>query len=318
MKTKSWFLTIASIMVLVTSLWLIAEESSRAPSASGQTPPPMEDKATEGAGPLSAPAQGSIPVAFLISEGAVMIDFAGPWDVFQDVHIPDRVNTTPFHLYTVAQTTKPIHASGGMKIIPDYTIANAPTPKILVIPAQGDLSDATKSWVRKVAKTADLSMSVCTGSFALASTGLLSGKPATTHHSAYVTFANQFPDIQVKRGARFVEAGNLATSGGLSSGIDLALRVVERYFGHEVARQTAFDMEYQGEGWMNAGSNSIYAQPYAKTDDHPVCPVCGMAVDPATAPKSVYKGVTYYFGSEEHKREFDADPDRFLKPHGDR
>ncbi len=68
---------------------------------------------------------------------------------------------------------------------------------------------------------------------------------------------------------------------------------------------------------MNADSNSIYAQPYAKTDAHPVCPVCGMAVDPATAPKSVYKGNTYYFGSDEHKREFDADPDRFLNPHKD-
>lgn len=317
MKTKRWLQMVAVFTIGALSVWLIATHSSTTGFASGQTPSATKDKAPEAGGPLSAPAQGSIPVAFLISEGAVMIDFAGPWEVFQDVHVPDRVNTMPFQLYTVAETTKPIRASGGMKIIPDYSIANAPPPKILVIPAQSDLSQATKDWVRKVAKTADLSMSVCTGSFALASTGLLSGKPATTHHSAYVTFANEFPDIQVKRGARFVEAGNLATSGGLSSGIDLALRVVERYFGHEVARQTAFDMEYQGEGWMNADSNSIYAQPYTKTDAHPVCPVCGMAVDPATAPKSVYKGNTYYFGSDEHKREFDADPDRFLNPHKD-
>jgi hypothetical protein len=56
--------------------------------------------------------------------------------------------------------------------------------------------------------------------------------------------AKRFLDIQVKRGVRFVEAGNLASSGGLSSGIDLALRVVERYYGREAARQTAFGMEY--------------------------------------------------------------------------
>jgi transcriptional regulator GlxA family with amidase domain len=56
-----------------------------------------------------------------------------------------------------------------------------------------------------------------TGGFALASTGLLSGKAATTHHSSYATLATQFPDIQVKRGARFVEVGNLASAGGLSS-----------------------------------------------------------------------------------------------------
>jgi len=55
--------------------------------------------------------------------------------------------------------------------------------------------------------------------------------------SAFGSFAREFPDIQLKRGARFVEDGNLATAGGLSSGIDLALRVVERYFGREVAQK---------------------------------------------------------------------------------
>ena len=273
-----------------------------------------ENKAGTVSSPLTPPAQGTIPVAFLISDGAVMIDFAGPWEVFQDVHIPTRENHMPFRLYTVAETTKPIRASGGMKIVPDYTIANAPPPKIVVIPAQSELSSATKEWVRGMAKSADVTMSVCTGAFALASTGLLSGKPATTHHSAYATLARQFPDIQVRRGARFVEAGNVASAGGLSSGIDLALRVVERYFGEEAARQTAFDMEYQGEGWMNADSNSVYAQAFAQSNQHPVCPVCGMAVDPARAPKSVYKGKTYYFMSEQHKQQFDEAPEKFLEP----
>ena len=98
-------------------------------------------------------------------------------------------------------------------------------------------------------------MSVCTGAFLLAKTGLLNGKSATTYHGAFGRFAMQFPDVQLKRGARFVENGNLATAGGLSSGIDLALRVVERYYGREVARKTAYNMEYQGEGWMNPDSN---------------------------------------------------------------
>jgi YHS domain-containing protein len=88
--------------------------------------------------------------------------------------------------------------------------------------------------------------------------------------------------------------------------------VVERYFGSEVARQTAFDMEYQSEGWRNADSNSVYAQAYAQSDEHPVCPVCGMAVDPATAPKSVYKGKTYYFMNDQHKQQFEANPETFL------
>ncbi len=264
------------------------------------------------ANPLQPPAKGSIPVAFLLSNGAVMIDFSGPWEVFQDVNVPGR-GSAPFSLYTVAATAKPIHASGGMKIVPDYTLANAPAPRILVIPAQSDPDPATREWIRKVAKSADVVMSVCTGAFVLADTGLLSGKPATTHHSAYVRLASQFPDIQVKRGARFTEAGNLATSGGLSSGIDLALHVVERYFGREVARQTAYDMEYQGEGWMNPNSNAVYAQAFIESDEHPTCAVCRMAVDRTTAPKSVYQGKTYYFCSGAHKQQFDAAPGQFVE-----
>ena len=91
------------------------------------------------------------------------------------------------------------------------------------------------------------------------------GKSATTYHGAFGRFATQFPDIQLKRGARFVENGNLATAGGLSSGIDLALRVVERYYGREVAQKTAYNMEYQGEGWMNPDSNQTYATSLVST-----------------------------------------------------
>jgi transcriptional regulator GlxA family with amidase domain len=259
---------------------------------------------------IKPPANGSIPVAFLVSEGAVMIDFTGPWEVFQDVMIPGGADH-PFHLYTVAETTNPIHASGGMKIVPDYTLENAPAPKVIVIPAQSPPSEAMLEWIRKSTKNTDVTMSVCTGAFVLAKTGLLSGKAATTFHGAFRPFAAQFPDINLKRGARFVEDGNLATAGGLSSGIDLALRVVERYFGREVAQKTAYEMEYQGQGWMNPDSNQVYAAEAVSTNEHPLCPVCQMEVNPATAPKSVYKGKTYYFCSHDDKKQFDATPDKF-------
>src|SRR6266446_3420455 len=220
---------------------------------------------------LKPPDKDQIPVAFLISDGAVVIDFCGPWEVFQDVIIPSRQDM-PFRLYTVAETKKPIRTSGGMQIIPDYTIQNAPAPKVTVIPAQSQPSEAVLEWIRKSSKTTDVTMSVCTGAFVLAKTGLLSGKSATTYHGAFGRFAIEFPDIQLKRGARFVENGNLATAGGLSSGIDLALRVVERYYGREVARKTAYNMEYQGEGWMNPDSNQVYARTPVSTAEHPLCP----------------------------------------------
>jgi transcriptional regulator GlxA family with amidase domain len=261
--------------------------------------------------PLTPPAQGSIPVAFLLSEGAVVIDFCGPWEVFQDVAIPGS-NDAAFRMYTVAETTKPIHASGGMTIVPDYSLAAAPAPKVIVIPAQSGQSEAMMEWLRASSKHTDVTMSVCTGAFTLAQSGLLSGKSATTHHASYRTFAMQFPDIHLKRGARFVEDGNLASAGGLSSGMDLALRVVERYFGREVAVQTAYQMEYQGQGWMNAASNSVYAQVRVSSAANALCPVCDMEVVRATALKSAYKGKTYYFCSQDHLTRFTAAPDRYV------
>jgi putative intracellular protease/amidase/YHS domain-containing protein len=261
--------------------------------------------------PLPVPAAGSIPVAFLLSEGAVVIDFCGPWEVFESVHVIGR-HEAPFHLYTVAETSAPITASGGMKIVPNFTLQDAPAPKVVVIPAQDGVGDAALEWIRKVTHHTDVTMSVCTGAYVLARTGLLSGKSATTHHGAYSEFAMQFPDIHMVRGARFVEAGNLATSGGLSSGIDLSLRVVERYFGRDVATQTAYHMEYQGEGWLDPSSNRAYLTRRASSTAHPACPVCNMEVDPATAPRSVYRDKTYYFCMPEHKALFDKAPEQFL------
>src|SRR5713101_4744350 len=259
---------------------------------------------------LKPPAKGDIPVAFVISEGAVIIDFCGPWEVFLDVMVSGGDH--PFRLYTVSDKTDPITAGGGMKIIPDYTFANAPVPKVIVIPAQSEPSKAMLDWIRESTKNTDVTMSVCTGAFVLAKTGLLSGKSATTFHAAFNSFAVQFPDIQLKRGARFVENGNLATAGGLSSGIDLALRVVERYYGREVAQKTAYNMEYQGQGWMNPDSNQTYAVAAVSTAEHPLCPVCGMDVDPKIAPKSVFKGTTYYFCSDDDKKTFDTAPEKFV------
>jgi len=259
--------------------------------------------------PLTPPTNSPIPVAFLLSEGAVVIDFCGPWEVFERVSKPRNTHDA-FRLYTVAETNSPIRASGGLQIVPDYTIANAPAPKVIVIPAQSPASETTKAWIREASRNTDVTMSVCTGAFVLASTGLLAGKPATTHHGAYADLAAQYPDIQVQRGARFVEAGNLATAGGLTSGMDLALRVVERYFGGEVARQTAYMLEYQGEGWLNPASNSEFAKPVKQSANHPLCPVCGM--DPDRSLASTYKGKTYYFCMQEHKKLFDASPEAFL------
>jgi putative intracellular protease/amidase/YHS domain-containing protein len=303
----------SAALTVAAAVPLSASRGTLASTAGGATPV-AAGASTElaQAGPLRPPAQGAIPVAFLISRGAVVIDFCGPWEVFENVSVGGRA-AAPFRLYTVAESLRPVAASGGLQVVPNFTFATAPAPKVIVIPAQDGAGEAALSWVRATSETTDLTMSVCTGAFVLAKTGLLDGKAATTHHNAYSEFAIQFPDVRLRRGARFVEVGNLATSGGLTSGIDLSLRVVERYFGRAVALQTADYMEYQGKGWTDPGSNESYRARRVSTPAHPLCPVCDMDVDIAAAPKSVYRGQTYYFCMPEHKVLFDATPDRFLE-----
>ena len=264
------------------------------------------------ANPLTPPAKGGIPVAFPISRGAQVIDFCGPWEVLQDVQIPGREEAV-FQLYTVAATLKPIVATGGLTIVPDYTFETAPAPKVIVIPAQDGATEPMLDWIRQSTKTTDVTMSVCTGAFVLARTGLLAGKSATTFHQAFDNFAMQYPNIYLKRGVRFVEDGNLATSGGLTAGMDLAFRVVERYFGREVTEELAFQIEYQGKGWMDAASNEAYAnyENQKKPTTGPLCPVCSMQGDLSIS--SSYKGKTYYFCMQDHKLAFDESPAEFAK-----
>ncbi|HEX6719082.1 MAG TPA: DJ-1/PfpI family protein [Pyrinomonadaceae bacterium] len=207
----------------------------------------------DSANKLTPPPKGKIPVAFAISEGVTVIDFAGPWEVFQDVHVSargkDMDEQMPFELFTVSEKIEPLTGSGGLKLVPDYTFDSAPQPRVIVVPAQRG-SQALHEWLRKMSPATDVTMSVCTGAFQLGKAGLLSGKSATTHHEFIDRFAKTFPDVTVKRGLRFVENEKISTAGGLSSGIDLALRVVDRYFGRDVADATATYMEYQGKGWI--------------------------------------------------------------------
>ncbi len=264
--------------------------------------------------PLPAPGpQDRIPVAFLLSEGAEVVDFAGPWGVFEYVILPDR-DTLPFELFTVAETSAPLIVSGGMKVVANYTYENAPQPKVIVIPAQSDPTPAAIAWLQRAAAGADLTMSVCTGAFLLAESGLLNGRDATTHHGSLAVFAADYQQVRVHRGARFTDSGNVATAGGLTSGIDLALHVVERYFGQDVAEQTILSLEYQGQGWRDPASNAAYAQRPRLTGEPPVCPVCEYVIpDRIDRPTLAYRGKTYTFCGTGCRDRFERDPEYFAE-----
>jgi transcriptional regulator GlxA family with amidase domain len=262
--------------------------------------------------PLDPPANGDITVAFLISPGTELVDLAGPWGVFEYVHLADGRN--PFTLYTVAATTEPVRISAGMVLVPGHDLASAPPPDIVVVPAAdtGKLAPEALQWLRRVHQDTAVTMSVCNGSFVLAQAGLLDGRTATAHHGGYVALRATFPEVTVVRGMRYVEDGRIATAGGLTSGIDLALRIVERYFGRDVARQTATELEYQGTGWMHPSSNSQFAELPTSSPGRPLCPVCEMAVSPDASLTAEYDGVTWYFCGSWCERQFAGAPDRFV------
>jgi transcriptional regulator GlxA family with amidase domain len=214
--------------------------------------------AAEPDGRLIAPTVRAIRVAFVMTEGATMMDFAGPWEVFQDVMMPERgdsmMRQMPFELYTVGISRDPVHTSAtpshaGIAIVPDYTFADAPVADIVVVGAQAG-GPAVEDWLRKVHGQGITVMSVCVGAFILGKAGLLDDKPATTHPAYYKRFSEQNPKAKLVRGVRYVQSDAVTyTSGGVSAGVDLALHIVAEYLGAPVAQRTADYMQYQGTGW---------------------------------------------------------------------
>jgi transcriptional regulator GlxA family with amidase domain len=188
-----------------------------------------------------------IPVAIVLGPNATLIDFAGPWEV-----LGAACYVCPgFNVYSVADSLSPVlcddarsimggrKPASGPRIIPDYTFRTAPQPRIVVVGAQPNPTPAAIAWIRNAAKKAELTASVCTGAFVLAKTGLLDGKRATTNRNAYDAFQKSFPAVTLVRGVRFLDDGNVATATGLTAGIDLAVHIVERFYGAKAARDVA-------------------------------------------------------------------------------
>ncbi len=202
------------------------------------------------------PKRDEIRVAFMLGEGSNVIDTSGPWEVFQDAMLGGGIGMRhPFRPYTVAAKKGPVSMTGGMKVEARYSIADAPQPHVIVIPAQRS-SPEMLAWLKSASAGTDITMSVCTGAFQLGRAGLLEGMSVTTHHEFWDQFAKEFPAVDLKRGPRFVDNGRIASAGGLTSGIDLALHVVRRYFGDDVAAATAKYMEHSSDAWLTGVANA--------------------------------------------------------------
>jgi transcriptional regulator GlxA family with amidase domain len=136
-----------------------------------------------------------------------------------------------------------------MKVLPDYDLDDCPRLDLLVVPGGwGRRSEMNNErllrWIADRARQVETLTSVCTGALLLGKAGLLDGKRATTHWRSLDWMQELFPKVTVEKRLHVVEEGTLFTSAGISAGIDMALKVVARYFGEAIARATAKHMEY--------------------------------------------------------------------------
>jgi len=191
-------------------------------------------------------------VGIVLFENIEVLDFCGPFEVFSVTRLNEekrRDEPSPFEVLLVAAHPDPVTTTGGMKVIPHHTFENCPRLDILVVPGGWGTRKEIKNpamlnWLRIRALEVETLTSVCTGSMLLGFAGLLDGCHATTHWRSLDWMRESFPAVTVEYDKHVVEDGRIFTSAGISAGIDMALKVVARYYGETIARATAKHMEY--------------------------------------------------------------------------
>jgi transcriptional regulator GlxA family with amidase domain len=191
-------------------------------------------------------------VGILVFPDVEVLDFCGPFEVFSVTRLDEerrREDPSPFEVRLLAERRDVVTATGGLKVMPDCTLAECPPLDVLVVPGgwgtrREIANERLIEWVATRGRAVETLTSVCTGAMLLGRAGLLDGRRATTHWRALGWMRESFPTVIVEDHLHVVEDGNLLTSAGISAGIDMALHVVVRYFGETVGRATARNMEY--------------------------------------------------------------------------
>ena len=191
-------------------------------------------------------------VGILVFPNVEVLDFCGPFEVFSVTRLNEearREEPSPFEVLLVAECLDTVVATGGLKVVPDVTIDTCPPLDILVVPGGwGTRTEVNNQrlidWIGERGRSVETLTSVCTGSMLLGQAKLLDGRRATTHWRSLSRMRDAYPSVTVEEKLHVVEDGHVVTSAGISAGIDMALRIVIRYFGEAVGRATARNMEY--------------------------------------------------------------------------
>jgi transcriptional regulator GlxA family with amidase domain len=192
-------------------------------------------------------------IGLLLFDEVEVLDACGPFEVFS---VATRVAArrrpeapAPFAVTTLgAGPERTVRARGGLPLVADRLLGDAPPVDVAVVPGgvtrRIERDPAVLGWIRGAAAAGGIVASVCTGAFALAEAGLLDGRTATTHWEDQAELAARFPAVTVVGDARYLDHGPVATSAGVSAGIDLALHLVARLAAEPLAVATARQMDH--------------------------------------------------------------------------
>ena len=189
-------------------------------------------------------------IGIVVFEQVDLLDVGGPYEVLLTASrlVERDGGEPPFEVLTLGLSREPVEAYGGLRLIPQATLAEAGRLGVLVVPGAVRIDEVLADTsllgaVREAAATAETVASVCTGAFVLQSRGFLDDRRWTTHWE-------DVEDLAARAGGggeawvRWVDAGEVVTAGGLSSGIAMALHVVDRFAGRDLALRTARQIEY--------------------------------------------------------------------------
>lgn len=186
-------------------------------------------------------------IEFVIFPDAMGLDIMGPLEVFNTATLLLAQQTelgSGYKMRFVAASKGPVRLNSGLEIMASESFSNKEPVGTLLIPG-GPGVDAMLAdpdfmeYIKTRSRQADRVMSVCKGAFLLAATGILDGKKATTHWMIADELAAHYPQVGVQSEEIFTREDNIYTSAGVTTGIDLALAVVEEDFGVSVAMEVA-------------------------------------------------------------------------------
>lgn len=180
-------------------------------------------------------------VGILLFPSVEELDFAGPYGVFANA---TDENKQPYCRVLTIGTAREIRTRGGLHVLTDYVLQEQIPPlDLLIVPggpkAREDFRDERiATFLRQHREQTPIVASVCTGAFLLAFAGYLEGRRSTTHTSRIGLLRQQFPQLEVVA-EKIVDTGDVVTAGGVTSGIDLALYFLEKWYGPEARRREA-------------------------------------------------------------------------------